>query len=198
MNKTTLATTQEQYNNIIRVLEHGFKSRIKDKDGNEYFIKHRPNHRVAFALKLERATGRRISDIVKLRMRDIVQVDGKYRVCITEKKKEKKTHFRLASSVYDCIDQYCADHNIPSDRAIIGGSVYGIQKQLKYAADYLGYDKIGTHSFRKQGAMYVFRKSNNDVTVASRFLGHSSPAITMRYLTECDTVLDSVLDTMAI
>ena len=90
MNKTTLATTKEQYNNIISVLEHGFNSRHKDKDGNEYFIEHRPNHRVAFALKLERATGRRISDIVKLRMCDIVQVDGKYRVCITEKKTGKK------------------------------------------------------------------------------------------------------------
>lgn len=196
MNKTTLATTQEQYENIISVLEHGFVTKLTDGSGKVTYIEHRPNHRVAFALKLERATGRRISDIVKLRMKDIVEIDGKYRVCITEQKTGKKTHFRLSHAVYDCIDQYCADHNIASDKPIIGGCPYGIQKQLKYAADHLGYDRIGTHSFRKQGTMIVFRKSGNDITVASRFLGHSSPAVTARYLTECDTVLDSVLEEM--
>ena len=79
MNKKTVALTTEQYREIITAM----------REGSSYF---RPNERVATALVLEGNLGLRISDIVKLRLSDIVNDGGRYRLAITE---------LLASGVHD-------------------------------------------------------------------------------------------------
>ena len=62
MNKKTKALTTEQYKEIIQTMREGFSGC-------------RPNERIATALVLEGNLGLRISDILKLRPRDIVR-DG--------------------------------------------------------------------------------------------------------------------------
>ena len=59
MNKKTIALTTEQYKTIIATMKQGFSGS-------------RPNERIATALILEANLGLRISDIVKLRLADIV------------------------------------------------------------------------------------------------------------------------------
>lgn len=191
-NMTTLAVTEQEYKDIIRTLEHGYTTDL----GDGKYIIHRPNHRVAFALRLEYATGLRVSDIVKLRQKDIVKDGDRYRLDIKEKKTKKKRTSTISKQIYDCIDSYCAEHNIPSDQKIIGGTTYGIRKQLKYVSEYLGLERVSTHSMRKAGAQKLLRLSNNNIVAVQTWLNHSSPNTTYTYLASGNRELEEALDKM--
>lgn len=197
-NITTLALPDTDYRAIISTLEHGYDEALKDDTGAvRGYIVHRPNHRVAFALKLEYATGMRISDIIKLRMKDIVRDGDRYRLDLREQKTGKKRTFRISEKLYGCIDQYCADHDIASDRPIIGGTTYGIQKQLKSVCGHLGLERVGTHSLRKSAASRIYEATGKDIVAVQRFLQHSSPTTTAKYIATCGTVLDDAIDQLA-
>ena len=79
MNKRTVALTTEQYKEIIGTMKRGFTGC-------------RPNERVATALMLEANLGLRISDIVKLRLSDIVHDGERYRLAVKEQKTGNVTH----------------------------------------------------------------------------------------------------------
>ena len=89
MNKKTTALTTEQYREIITTM----------KEGGAGF---RPNERIATSLVLEGNLGIRISDIVRLRLCDIVNDGGRYRLSITEQKTGKQRVFTVPVSV-NCI-----------------------------------------------------------------------------------------------
>ena len=77
MNKRTIVLTTEQYKEIIQTMREGFCGC-------------RPNERIATALVLEGNLGLRISDILSLRLSDIVKDGDRYRLEITEQKTKKK------------------------------------------------------------------------------------------------------------
>ena len=87
MNKKTKALTTEQYKEIIQTMREGFSGC-------------RPNERIATALVLEGNLGLRISDILKLRPRDIVRDGDRYRLEVIEQKtgKRRVSRFRWLSS----------------------------------------------------------------------------------------------------
>ena len=78
MNKRTIALTTEQYKEIIQTMREGFCGC-------------RPNERIATALVLEGNLGLRISDILSLRLSDIVRDGDRYRLEITEQKMQRKS-----------------------------------------------------------------------------------------------------------
>ena len=80
MNKRTIALTTEQYKEIIQTMREGFCGC-------------RPNERIATALVLEGTLGLRISDILSLRLSDIVRDGDRYRLEITERKTQKKSEY---------------------------------------------------------------------------------------------------------
>ena len=57
-----------------------------------------------------------------------------------------------------------------------------IQKQLALMCDALGYEGIGTHSFRKWYATEIYKNNGYDIALVQRLLQHSSAAITQRYI----------------
>ena len=57
-----------------------------------------------------------------------------------------------------------------------------VQKQLKTVCDYLGYEGIGTHSFRKWYATEIYQNNGHDIALVQTLLQHSSAAITQRYI----------------
>lgn len=196
-NMTTLAVSDDEYRDIIRTLERGYTSELKDRKGKTYYICHRPNKRVAFALRLEYATGLRISDIVKLRQKDIVKDGDRYRLDVIEQKTKKKRTFRISQNIYDCIDSYCAENKIPSDQPIIGTTTYAIQKQLKFVSDYLGLERVSTHSLRKSASIAIYRKTGNDIVAVQDFLQHSSPMTSARYINVRNPALDNAIDSLS-
>lgn len=169
MNKKTLALTKEQYTEIISTMRIGFSD-------------HRPNNKIATALVLEANLGLRVSDIVQLRLNDIVKDGDRYRLDITEQKTQKKRVFTVPKEIYNYIKQYCIDNEIKSNEQIFKLTERAVQKHLKLVCDYLEYEGIGTHSFRKFFATNVYKNNDYNIILVQELLQHSSPSITQRYI----------------
>jgi Site-specific recombinase XerD len=56
------------------------------------------------------------------------------------------------------------------------------QKQLTIVCEYLSYEGISTHSFRKWYATEIYKNSGFDIALVQRLLQHSSAAVTQRYI----------------
>ena len=136
MSRATKALTTEQYKEIIQTMKEGFCGC-------------RPNERIATALVLEGNLGLRISDITKLRLYDIVRDGDRYHLEVTEQKTKKSRVFTVPLVIQQYIENYCLRNNIPPDKPIFPITTRAVQKQLKIVCDYLGYEGISTHSFRK-------------------------------------------------
>ena len=169
MNKKTKALTTEEYREIIQTMREGFCGC-------------RPNDRVATALVLEGNLGLRISDILRLRLCDIVRDGDRYRLEITEKKTGKRRVFTVPLVLQQYVENYCLRNGIGREERIFPLTERAIQKQLKTVCDYLGIQGISTHSFRKWYATEIYKSSGYDITLVQRLLQHSSAATTQRYI----------------
>ena len=169
MNKKTKALTTEQYKEIIQTMRDGFCGC-------------RPNERIATALVLEGNLGLRISDIVKLRPCDIVRDGERYRLEITEQKTGKSRVFTVPLVIQQYIENYCLRNGIKAQERIFPITERAVQKQLAMVCDYLGYEGISTHSFRKWYATEIYKSSGYDIALVQRLLQHSSAATTQRYI----------------
>ena len=169
MNKKTKALTTEQYKEIITTM----------KEGSGFF---RPNERVATALVLEGNLGLRISDILKLRLCDIVNDGGRYRLEIVEQKTGKKRAFTVPLVIQQYIENYCLRSGIKPNEPMFPITERAVQKQLALVCDYLGYEGISTHSFRKWYATEIYKANGFDIALVQRLLQHSSAATTQRYI----------------
>lgn len=169
MNKKTIALTTEQYTEIITTMKTGFCGA-------------RPNERIATALVLEGNLGLRISDILRLRLCDIVRDGDRYRLSIREKKTGKERDFTVPLVIRQYIENYALRNGIkPSDR-LFPITERMIQKQLAIVCGYLGYEGISTHSFRKWYATEIYKNNGYDIALVQRLLQHSSAATTQRYI----------------
>ena len=169
MNKKTCALTTEQYKEIITAM----------KEGSSLF---RPNERVATALVLEGNLGIRISDILKLRLCDIVRDGDRYRLAITEQKTGKQRVFTVPLVIQQYIENYCLRNGIGRTALIFPITERQVQKHLARVCDYLGYEGISTHSFRKWYATEIYKANGFDIALVQRLLQHSSAAVTQRYI----------------
>lgn len=169
MNKKTTALTTEQYKEIITAM----------KEGSSFF---RANERIATALVLEANLGLRISDILRLRLCDIVNDGGRYRLELTEQKTGKRRVFTVPLVIQQYIENYCLRNGIQRTERIFPITERAVQKQLAIVCDYLGFDGISTHSFRKWYATEIYKSNGYDIALVQRLLQHSSAAVTQRYI----------------
>ena len=169
MNKKTVALTTEQYKEIITTMREGFAGC-------------RPNDRIATALVLEGNLGLRISDIIKLKLSDIIKDGGRYRLEITEQKTGKSRTFTVPFPIYQYIENYCYKNGISKTEIIFPITERAVQKQLKIVCDWLGYDGISTHSFRKYYATEIYNNNGHNIALVQQLLQHSSTAVTQRYI----------------
>lgn len=170
MNKQTHALTTGQYMEIIQTIQHGF-------------LNHRPAPIIAACLMMEANLGLRISDLAgRLRLADIVQDGGRYRLNITEQKTGKARTFTVPMELYLYLQHWCLDRQIRPEDCLFPVSVRSVQRRLQEACDYLGLDGIGTHSFRKYFATEIYKNNDFDIALVQQLLQHSSPAITQRYI----------------
>lgn len=169
MNKCTVALTTDQYKEIISTMKKGFTGS-------------RPNEPIATALMLEANLGLRISDILRLRLSDIVKDGERYRLAITEQKTGKARTFTVPLALYQFIRCYCLDYAIPPEHRIFPLTERTVQRHLQQVCDYLGYAGIGTHSFRKYYATEIYKASHYNIALVQQLLQHSSTAVTQRYI----------------
>ena len=169
MNKKTTALTTAQYQDIIQTMKTGFSGC-------------RPNERIATALVLEGNLGLRISDILKLRLSDIVRDGERYRLEITEQKTGKQRVFTVPLVIQQYMENYCLRNGIRPNDLMFPITERAVQKQLALVCDYLGYTGISTHSFRKWYATEIYKSNGYDIALVQRLLQHSSAAVTQRYI----------------
>lgn len=168
-NKKTKAITREQYTEIIDTMRNGFSGC-------------RPNKRVATALVLEANLGIRISDILDLKLKDIVKDANRYRLDITEQKTGKSRTFTVPNEIYQYIKIYCLENGIKEHEVIFPISERAVQKQLKLVCDYLEIDGVSTHSFRKFFATEIYENNGYNIVLVQQLLQHSTPAVTQKYI----------------
>lgn len=169
MNKKTVALTTDQYKEIIKTMKQGFSG-------------FRPNERIATALMLEANLGIRISDVLKLRLADIIRDGERYRLSITEQKTGKSRVFTVPFSLYQFIRCYCLDNGIAATDIIFPITERAVQKQLRIVCDYLGIPGVSTHSFRKYYATEIYKNNGYNIALVQHLLQHSSAAVTQKYI----------------
>lgn len=174
MNKETVALTEEQYKHIISTMRAGFIC----TDGHVV----KPNIRIATALSLEANLGLRISDILQLRLSAIIRDGNRYRLNIVEQKTKKKREFTVPADIYIYIQNYALENNINPAAKLFDISERAVNKHLKLVCDYLGYDGVGSHSFRKYFATSIYVNNHYDINLVRVLLQHSSAVTTQRYI----------------
>lgn len=181
MGKEMRTITETEYREIIRVMREG-------RPG--YF---HPNRRAAMALVLEANLGIRISDIVKLRLCDIIRDGDRWRLSIKEQKTGKERWFTVPDPVRSNVVDYCYAFGIGSTEPIVGIKRRSVQDALKKVTDFLELERVGTHSFRKFFAGRIYEASGHDAELVREILQHGSLATTQRYLRVSSERVDAAL-----
>ncbi|MDD4238044.1 MAG: site-specific integrase [Desulfotomaculaceae bacterium] len=151
-------------------------------------------------------SGLRISDLLNLRLVDVVDDKGKPvdRITIREKKTGKEKDFPLGKSAIKAIKLYVDSlSKIDLNQALFpsrkgGQPLSRVQawEILNNAAMNVGINEsIGTHSLRKTFGYHAF-KAGYDITKIQKLLNHSSPAITLAYIGITQDELDEVYLTL--
>ena len=174
MNKKTRALTEEQYRKIITTINEGFVTAAGERV--------KPNDRIATALTLEANLGLRISDILHLTINQIVKDGDRYRLDLVEQKTGKKREFTVPTEIYIYIQNYALENNINPRARLFQITERTVQRHLKMVCDYLGYEYISTHSFRKFFASSIYKDNGCDINLVRVLLQHSSVVTTQRYI----------------
>lgn len=177
---TTRTLTTEQYTKIIQTIRQGF-------------LNVRPNKQVAFALILEANLGIRIGDVLNLSLKSFVKDGDRYRLDITEQKTGKDRKFTVLVEIYNYVRQYCIDNEIKSNQKIFTITTRQVQRVLQKAVDYLGYEGISTHSFRKYYATEIYEANGNDLKLVQELLQHTYITTTQEYIGVASTKAENAI-----
>lgn len=161
---------------------------IRDKKVLKEFINEliigKNGKRNTLLFKLGLTTGLRISDIIKIRIKD---VRGKTEFELIEQKTNKKRKVYLHSVLTELTEYLnTLDNNqvwlFPNtwdnNKHITSNQYYKILQKVALELDL---DYIGTHTMRKTFG-YWYYKEYKDVTTLMTIFNHSSPSITLRYI----------------
>ena len=173
MNKRTVALTDQQYISIITAIKSGFLYQERE---------YQPNDRIATALTLEANLGMRISDILQLHFCHIIKDGDRYRLNNSEQKTDKERCFTVPEEIRSYIDEYRTRNHMTEKQRLFDLSERQIQKHLKAACEYLGFDGVSTHSFRKYFATQIYINNGYNIELVRQLLQHSSAAVTQRYI----------------
>lgn len=143
-------------------------------------------------------TGLRVSDLLRLRVKDVVEpserdVRIKYRLEVTEKKTGKHNDLPINKAARGALREYLRQSMLiyreesPLFPSRIGRGTQPITRYmvwlvLKLAAEEAGIrEKVGTHTMRKTYGYQLF-KQGVDITRIQKLLNHSTPEITLAYI----------------
>lgn len=129
-------------------------------------------------------TALRISDILRMRVRDVRNKDY---IVMREKKTKKEKKFVINKKLRRAIDHYIKDKEDyellfksrqGGEKAISRQQAYNIIRQ---AAAHFGVHNVGTHTMRKTFGYHMYQKTK-DGMLLMKILGHSDIHITLRYI----------------
>ena len=145
-------------------------------------------------------SGLRISDLLRLRVEDVMRVGKsgrrsiKGQIEIREKKRRKMRRFPINRESRSALRDYLYRTDLPSEEPLFAsrkrgadGARKAISRQQAYsllveAARRAGLDeRIGTHTLRKTFAFHLHERGV-DLTRIQKILGHSRPEETLAYM----------------
>lgn len=141
-------------------------------------------------------SGLRISDILKLRVRD---VRDKNKIIIKEEKTGKERKFPINSALKKGLEKYIREKKnyefLFKSRKGLNSPISRQQAWyiLKSAGKRFGIDRIGTHTLRKTFGYHLYMQTKN-IALVQKILNHSSPEITMVYIGITQDAMDSAID----
>lgn len=168
------------------------------KDVAEYLKNRNERDYVLFAMGIY--TGLRISDLLKIRVRD---VQGVEHLVVTERKTGKSKRVKLSPTVREIINDYLANREPEryeflfksrnrKNRPISRERAYAI---LREAAEAFDMKSIGCHSMRKTFGYHVYKNTKN-VALLQDMFNHSAPEITLRYIGVNQDTHDKAIDSL--
>ncbi|MFA5535917.1 MAG: tyrosine-type recombinase/integrase [Bacillota bacterium] len=165
---------------------------IRDKTKIKYMYQFLNGKDIKYGLlfKFGLNTGLRISDVIPLKLKDILTQKGEFRdyLVLKEKKTGKEKKIKLNDALRKTITTYVKikkpageDYLFPSRK---GGHIGRVQayRVLKEAAIALGVENFGTHSLRKTWGYWTYKASRYNVGLIMDTFNHSSQSITLRYI----------------
>jgi integrase len=132
----------------------------------------------------------RISDILSLKVSDVLDESGKVKeaVSLNEQKTGKSKLFPLNDSAKKAIREYVEEAKpemetplFPSRKGSKAISRVQAWEILSKAADEVGLEHVGTHTLRKTFGYHVYMRTNN-LGLVQKLLNHRSSGETLRYI----------------
>ncbi|NLD50768.1 MAG: site-specific integrase [Clostridiaceae bacterium] len=145
----------------------------------------------------------RISDLLKLKIGDVIDEKKKVkdRIQIKEKKTGKDKNFPIGDNAKKAVSEYLATRGEYSfnDPLFISrkGDKASLQRDQAYkiinqAARAVGItERIGSHTMRKTFAYQAYQ-SGIDLTLIQKLLNHSAPSVTLAYIGITQDQMDDV------
>jgi len=130
-------------------------------------------------------TGRRVTDILDLRIQDI---KNKEYLNIKERKTRKAAKIDFTAELKKAIKDYCEGKPVEqylvkstkgANRPLSRQAAY---KMLRDTAKKFGLEQIGTHTMRKTFGYHLYHGSGKDIVLVMNALGHTSESVTLRYI----------------
>lgn len=142
--------------------------------------------------KFQLNTGLRISDVVKVKVSDILteKLNFKDYFVMNEKKTGKEKKIKLNDSLKTVLKAYIKQNKLEHNSSIFR-SRKGINKPitvtqayrlLKKAANSIHIENFGTHSLRKTWGYWTYKASRYNIGLIMDTFNHSSQKITLRYI----------------
>jgi integrase len=134
----------------------------------------------------------RVSEALALRLRDKQYRDGIYLLFIERGKGDKPRILAIPENLYKSIGNYASEKGITNpDDKLFDITRFRVLQVVKEAAAAAGINRrTYCHLFRHSGAVARLKRTGNTASL-QRFLGHTSPKETLRYLTTLQ-LIDSI------
>lgn len=151
-------------------------------------------------------SGLRISDLLNLKISDVVDGKGnlKDRITIRERKTGKLKDFPVGKSAKKALNEYLST-NTMAGNSYLFPSRKGNNKPISRIQAYrilneacrtAGLDvQVGTHTLRKTFGYHAYQQGK-DITLIQKLFNHASPSVTLRYIGITQDDLDNVYMTL--
>lgn len=168
--------TRKEIKDMRDVLKH---------QGDDWMTTKRISHRNLMLFNFGCSTGLRVSDIIKLKVKD---VKGQDNLAIREKKTGKVSRAFINPTLTKELNSYIKFMKLKKNDYLFPSSKHGyhisstqVYRFLKQAGNMIGRTDITTHTMRRTFG-YQFYKQTHDIAMLQKILNHSSPIITRRYI----------------
>ena len=173
--------------------------RLKSKIVLLYDVLKEQNDRNAMVFKVGINTILRVSDIITLKVKDVMDSNGNIRdyIKLQEQKTKSYRKIRINYELESSLLKYIGEWKMQMDDWLFMSfrnpdkhiDRVTTWKFLKKASEDAGIENFGTHSMRKTLAYHIYAKTKN-ISLVMKMLNHSSPAVTMRYIGITQDMID--------